>query len=92
MKFPINCGLAYLCTQVFSELTPLIVVFVFPVLICLLSCGVGVGPLSVLRSVHMTGHGQLVMETSVQSVGMVQGQVTGGTITTLWRRSSDTHK
>lgn len=56
--------------------------WLFPVLICLLSCSVGVGLFSILRSVHMIGHGQPVMETSMQRVGMMQGQVTGGTKTT----------
>lgn len=62
---------------------------IFPAFIRL-SCGVGVRLFSILRSVHMTGHGQPVMETSMQCVGMVQGQVTGGTITTPKRRTSDT--
>lgn len=57
--------------------------WLFPVLTCLMSCRVGVGLFSALRSVHMTGHGQPVMETSMQCVVMVQGQVTGGTITSL---------
>lgn len=55
--------------------------------LCLLSCRVGVGLFSILRSVHMTGHGQPVMETSMQCGA---GQVTGGTITTLQGGSSDT--
>lgn len=38
---------------------------------------------SILRSVHMTGHGQPLMETGVFCVGLVQGHVTNGTKTSL---------